>query len=364
MTVADSQARLVIDVDAVVANYSILRHQLGGAECAAVVKADCYGLGQSPIVDRLWQADCRHFFVARVEEGIALRGLLSEAAIYVFDGVPNGVEGDLVRHRLTPVLNSLSQVDRWRHHSLQGQRPLPAVLHADTGMLRLGLTPSEVKALDQDPDRLVGIDVELVMSHLATADEGPSPQSDRQLARFDGIRRRLPMGRASLANSAGVFRGPRFHFDVARPGYALYGGHPAPGDGPNPMQPVVRLEAPILQVRSADAAETVGYGATFTVAEPMTLATLGIGYADGFLRSGSNRGSVVIGGYPAPIVGRISMDLTTVDVSGVPEHLAVEGGWAEVIGSHRTIDMVADDAGTIGYEILTSLGSRYRRRYL
>ncbi len=357
-------ARLTVDVAAVVANHRVIADRLATATAAAVVKADAYGLGVEQISESLWHSGCRHFFVARLAEGIQLRSLLPEATIYVFDGVFPGSAPDYANDRLVPVINSLDQLERWRTEAIRRDRALPTVIHIDTGMLRLGLDHTEYATLVERPDLVNGLDIRLVASHLASADEAASEQPEQQLERFRGIRKGLPVGRASLANSAGVFRHADYHFDLVRPGYALYGGHPQPDRGANPMHPVVTVDAPVLQVRSGEAGETVGYGASHRLDRRRRLATIGIGYADGFLRSGSNRGRLHLGGTMVPIVGRISMDLTTVDVTEIPANAVEEGGWVEVIGPHRPIDEVAGDAGTIGYEVLTSLGRRYRRRYV
>ncbi len=361
---ASPSARLTVDVAAVVANHRIVADRLVTGTAAAVVKADAYGLGLEHLARPLWRSGCREFFVARLAEGVALRAWLPDATVHVFDGVTPGMAPDFVAHGLVPVVNSLAQLERWRHQAERVGRALPTVIHVDTGMARLGLDGREFATLVDRPDLLDGLDVTVVASHLASADESISDQPEIQLERFRRVRDVLPMGRASLANSSGVFRGPDFHFDLARPGYALYGGHPQPDSGPNPMRPVVTLEVPVLQVRHGSAGETVGYGASHRLDRTSRLATLGIGYADGFLRSGSGRGAVWIGEHSVPIVGRISMDLVTVDVTDLPRDHIREGEWVEVIGPHRTIDDVATDAGTIGYEVLTGLGRRYRRRYV
>lgn len=357
-------AMLTIDVGAIVANYRLIADRLGTASAAAVVKADAYGLGLEQVAEPLWRSGCREYFVARLSEGVALRELLPDATVHVFDGVTPGSADQFVQHRLVPVINSLPQLERWRAEAGRLATPLPTVIHVDTGMLRLGLDEDEYAALVDRPELLDGLTVTTVASHLASADEAASEQPEQQLERFRRVRRGLPMGRASLANSAGVFRHSDFHFDLARPGYALYGGHPQPDRGPNPMHPVVTLEAPVLQVRRGQPGETVGYGAGHRLDRPSVLATIGVGYADGFLRSGSGRGSMAVGEHRAPVVGRISMDLVTIDITELPADLVTEGTWVEVIGPQRTIDEVAADAGTIGYEILTSLGARYRRQYV
>src|SRR5690606_16063815 len=228
---------------------------------------------------------------------------------------------------------------------------------------RLGLDDDELATLAAAPARLDGVDLQLLMSHLACADQPDHPLNAEQLARFRAARGRLPAMPASLANSSGIFLGPEYRFDMARPGAALYGVNPQPGR-PNPMAPVVRLQARILQVRRIDSPRTVGYGATHRAARPSTIATIALGYADGYLRSLSNRGSCLIGEHRVPVVGRISMDLVTLDVTGVPDGLARPGAVVDVIAPDHPVDAVAEEAGTIGYEILTSLGRRYQRRYI
>lgn len=262
-----------------------------------------------------------------------------------------------------PVLNSLQQIERWAATSDSVGKRLEAVLHLDTGMSRLGLPADETAQLAEQLWRLDQIDVVHVMSHLASADVPASSGPERQLELFRALRATFGMGTASLANSAAIFLGPGYHFDMARPGIALYGGNPMP-DSPNPMHPVIALEAPILQLRNVEAGEAIGYGATHTMKGPGQVATIGVGYADGFLRSASNRGEVAIGGVAAPIIGRISMDLITIDVTHIqPDHLWV-GGAVELIGPNCLIDDVAARAGSIANELLTDLGRRYRVTHL
>ena len=357
-------AILTVDLGAIAANYRLLRKRAGKAECAGVVKADAYGLGAAAVAPALARAGCLSFFVAQLAEGAALRPFLPKAAsIYVLNGLTERDRGAFEAERLIPVLNDLGQIERWSAFCRARGKPLAAAVHVDTGMNRLGLPPGELDLLAQEPHRLAGVGVELVMSHLACADEPDHPLNRRQLIGLRSAIRRLPPARASLAASSGIFLARDFHFDLVRPGVALYGGNPLPG-APNPMAQPVQLQGRILQVRIVDRGETVGYGATHRFARPRRIATVGVGYADGFLRSLSNRGCAVLGGAPAPIVGRVSMDLITLDVSAAPETLARPGETVELIGPNRTIDDVAEEAGTIAYEILTSLGPRYARRYV
>lgn len=354
-------ALLTIDLDAIAANYRRLRAQLTTASCGAAIKADAYGLGAEHVGPALARAGCRDFFVAHLDEGVALRPYMPDAAIHVLNGVLPGEEAEFAEHDLIPVLNSLPQLDRWARWGRQ-HGALHAALHIDTGMSRLGIEEPDIDLLVQDPDRLTGIELSLVISHLACAEEPENPMNAAQRAAFQHARGRLPRVRASLANSSGIFLGPDYQFDLARPGAALYGVNPTPGR-PNPMLPVVRLEGRIIQVRDIDHPRTVGYGAAHSIRRRSKIATVAIGYADGYLRSLSGRGMCRLAGFEVPIVGRVSMDLITVDVTDVPADQAVEGAVVEAIGHEHTVDDVAETAGTNGYEILTSLGPRYRRRY-
>jgi len=357
-------ALLTIDLGALADNYRLLRGRLSGADCAAVVKADAYGLGAARVAAALWRAGCRQFFVAHLQEGVALRAALpADAEIFVLNGLMPGAEAACLTARLIPVLNSLAQVDGWTGLSRRQGRALPAVLQIDSGMARLGLAPVEVDLLANDPGRLDGIALRAVMSHLACADEPAHPANRAQLAMFEAQRRRLPPAPASFANSSGIFLGPDYHFDLARPGAALYGVAPVPG-APNPMRAVVRLDARVIQTRRIAAGDAVGYGHGFLATEPTRIATLAIGYADGWPRSIGRTGFAYVGGRALPIAGRVSMDSLTLDITTLPADMLKPGDFVELLGSHQSIDAVASAAGTIGYEILTSLGSRYRRRYL
>jgi alanine racemase len=353
---------LTVDLDAVADNYRRLAARAAPATTAAVVKADGYGLGMARVAPALAAAGCTDFFVAHLDEGIALRAHLPAATIYVLNGALAGAEPEFRRHRLRPVLNHLAALDGWAALG-RSSGALPAALHLDSGMARLGLDDDELAVLAGAPARLDGVDLALVMSHLACAEQPDHPLNAEQLARFRRARGRLPAAPASLANSSGIFLGADYRFDLVRPGAALYGVNPLPGQ-PNPMAPVVRLQARILQLRRIDSPRTVGYGATHRAARPSIIATIALGYADGYLRSLGNRGSCLIGEHRVPVVGRISMDLVTLDVTGVPAGLARPGAVVDVIAPEHPVDAVADEAGTIGYEILTSLGRRYQRRYL
>ncbi len=366
MSEAPPAGVLTIDLDAIVRNFRLLAERVLPVDCAAVVKADAYGLGMAEVAAALARAECRSFFVAQLGEGVGLRKILrrakSSATIYVLNGLMENERALYEAHDLVPCLNDLGQLESWATFCRARGQALACALQIDTGMNRLGFPPADLNRLAGEPKRLVGVDLCLVFSHLACSDEADHPMNRRQLGRFRAALDRLPHCRASLAASSGMFLGREFLFNTVRAGVALYGGNPTP-NAPNPMEQVVQLQGKILQVRDVDRGETVGYGATHRLTRPCRIATVGVGYADGFLRSLSNRGSAAIGGVTAPIVGRVSMDLLTLDVSAAAPELARPGAMVELIGPSRGIDDVAAEAGTIPYEILTALGPRYERRY-
>ncbi|WP_010507476.1 alanine racemase [Komagataeibacter europaeus] len=358
-------AMLKIDLDAIAANYRLLNARTGNSLCAAVVKADAYGLGAHRVAPVLEQAGANTFFVAHLEEGIRLRQHVAPTArIFVLHGPMPGTQAEFTRHDLLPVLNSMEQVAGWRAHAGQTGNPLPAALQVDTGMSRFGLSDGDVTALAASPDLLDGIDTQLVMSHLACADTPANPTNAMQRDRLRAMAARLPAAPLALSASSGIFLGPDYHFDLVRPGAALYGLAPN-DDAPNPLRPTVRLGARIVQRRTINAGDGVGYGLTWRATGPRRIATLGIGYADGFLRRGADGGGCAwLEDYRLPILGRISMDSTTIDVTDVPEGVLAQATHVDMIGPRRSVDDVARSAGTIGYEVLTALGSRFHRAYL
>jgi len=343
-------AILEIDLAGIVANWRLLAEKVAPAECAAVVKADAYGLGVAPVARALAAAGCRRFFVATLDEGIALRAVLpGRQEIAVLNGPLPGTAGEFAAHRLVPVLNDRGQIEEW------AERP-PGILHIDTGMARLGLTPGE---LEDRPERICW---HALISHLACADAPEHPLNSEQRQRFAAAHERLRGVPASLAASSGIFLGSGFHFNFVRPGAALYGVNPQPGN-PNPMRQVLRLKGRILQVRDVDRGQPVGYGATHAMPAPGRLATVAIGYADGWLRAFGNRGSGRLGGVRVPLVGRVSMDLIVFDISAADPALARPGAFIDLLDEEHGVDAAAADAGTIGYEVLTALGRRYHRLY-
>jgi len=353
---------LHIDLHAVAANYRTLAGQIGSARCGAVVKADAYGLGAVPVARALAEAGCRHFFVAHLCEGLEVRPALpDDASVFVMHGLNPGDEPACAAQAIVPVLNSLDQVDRWAAQARAQNRPLPAALQADTGMSRLGLSAEELDVLDKEPHRLGGLSVILVMSHLACADVPADFFTQTQLARFDAFAARFPGAARSIDNSGGTYVTRPDHGDIARPGMALYGGEVR--EGVPTLARVATLNARIIQLRTVEAGTGVGYGLTHRTAKTTRLATISAGYADGWPRSLSSRGAVFIGGVEAPILGRVSMDSTIVDVSDVPEDALYPGAPVELIGPNQSAERVAELAGTLSYEIFTRLGHRYTRVY-
>ncbi len=357
-------SHLTVDLGAVRRNYRRLVAELNGIACAGVVKANAYGLGADRVAPALWAEGCRIFFVATIEEAVHLRTVLPDATVACLNGLLTGTEEFFHHHRIVPVLNALDQIAHWRTHAGRIGAPLPAMLHVDTGMSRLGLDAGEFDRLVETPTLLDGVEWLYLMSHLACADDPDHPMNAEQLNRFRRVRQYLPHKMAaSLANSSGVFLGADYHFDLARPGIGVYGGRPAAGR-PNPLECPIRIEARILQVRDVARGDAVGYGAGWIAERTSRIATLAAGYADGYLRSLSSLGRVSLGGHLCPVVGRVSMDLVTVDVTDVPTALAHPGAVAELLGPDVLPDDMADAAGTIGYELLTSLGNRYLRHYV
>ncbi len=361
-------AILTIDLDALIANYRALSELASPAECAAVVKADAYGLGMAQAAPVLSRAGCKTFFVATLAEGTALRALLPEVAIYVFCGLLPGTAELFRAHALRPVLNSAEEIEEWAAFCAARGERLPCAVHIDSGMNRLGLSADEVDRMAHARDLWQRVALSLVMSHLACADVPGHPKSEAQRKTFDRLRAKLPAAPASLANSAGILLGHAYAYDLVRPGIALYGGKPVL-EGDNPFQPAVHLKGRILQVRNVAPGETIGYGATRMLKRPSRVAIVSVGYADGFFRSLSSKDDeeglmVYVGSHAAPILGRVSMDLITVDVTAVPEEISRRGAWVELIGPNVSAQTIARHAGTIDYEVLTNLGRRAFRRYI
>jgi alanine racemase len=363
---ASATGVLTVDLDAIVANWRKLEKTAVPAECAAVIKADAYGCGADPVARALAAAGCKTFFVATLDEARIARGALPSAAIYVLDGFLQNCGDIYAKLDAKPVIGDLNELAEWdvfcRRSGWQGG----AAIHIDTGMNRLGLTISEAQGI---VPRINAGDhgITLVMSHLACAEALHNPLNARQLANFREIASLFSGVPASLSNSSGIFLGPQFQFDLVRPGAGLYGINPTP-EADNPMQSVVDVKARILHIRNVEKGETVGYGATWTARRPTRLAIISAGYADGYFRAGGSsdgtRGAeVVVSGRRCPIAGRISMDLMGVDITDVEKNAARRGHMVTLIGEGITVDELAHHFGTIGYEVLTSLGRRYARIY-
>jgi alanine racemase len=357
---------LTVDLAALEANWRALMRRVTPAECAAVVKADGYGCGLEPVAARLSRAGCKTFFVADLDEARRARRLASESVIYVLNGLMPGTAPAFADIRARPVIGSLVELAEWDAFCSANQWRGGAALHVDTGMNRLGISTNEAAAL-APRIRAESHGITLLMSHLACAEMPEHPLNQRQIAAFREVRifyRGIP---SSLANSSGIFLGSPAHCDIVRPGVALYGVNPTPGRG-NPMRAVVELQARILQVRTVAHGETVGYDATWTAKRTTRLAVAAVGYADGYMRSASASDErpgtdAIVAGQRCPLAGRVSMDLIAVDITDLPDNAARRGDLVTLIGDGISVDDVASVAGTIGYEVLTSLGRRYHRAY-
>ena len=356
-------ALLTIDLDALCGKYRTLADVAPGATCAAVRQAT----GADEAARALAAAGCSTFFVATFEEALAVRTTAPSAMVYALDGLFPGACADYVAQKIRPVLSSIEDATDWAAYCVEQDKQYPAALHVDAGMNRLGLGHDEALSFRETTLKPADLAPALLMSHLACADTPDHPKNAEQLDRFRQVREAFPDCPASLANSGGIMLGPDFHFDIVRAGVALYGAEAVTGKPP--LSPVVQLHARISQLHEAEAGETVGYGASQALERRTRIATICAGYADGIFRrlgSGNPENSLIayIDGHPAPVLGRVSMDLVTLDVTNVPQDLVHRGGWAEIIGPHVNLDDLARKAGTIGYEVLTSLSRRAQRVYI
>jgi alanine racemase len=351
---------LTVDLAALQSNYKDLAKKAGTAACGAAIKGDAYGLGLAPVAKALWQVGCRDFFVARPQEGVELRQLLRRATIYVLDGLYHGQANTYLKHDLVPALVSGAEIKHWIAHG----KGRPCALHVDTGINRAGVPFAEATALA--PSIREKLNITLVMSHLACADAPAHKMNRQQLQRFKALLPHFPGVPASLANSSGMFLGRDYHFNLTRPGIALYGGNPCPATK-NSVRSTVTLQARVLQVKAIAKGETVGYSATWTARKATRIAVLALGYRDGWprkLSSGPKGGPshVWLKGHRCPVIGRVSMDMTVVELP--PSCRVKAGDFAEMLGPHIPVDQVAGWAGTISYEVLTHLGNRYTRNYV
>jgi alanine racemase len=358
---------LTVDLGAITANYRDLARRAAPARCAAVVKADAYGTGIEQTARALFAAGCDTFFVALLGEARALRTIVPAATIYVLNGLHPHTAAAFRQVGAVPVLGSFPEIEEWDGFAREAGVRLPAAVHVDTGMRRHGLPPADAAALAQGLTRLHFAPA-LVMSHMACADEPEHPFNAQQIADFRAVAAQFPGVPASLANSPALLALPGARFDLVRPGIALFGGR-ALLRGDNPMRPTVRLDLRIIQVREAKAGESVGYAATQTLARDSRIAVVAAGYADGIPRAAGSsdrlRGAeAVVHGKRCPILGRVSMDLISLDITELPRGAVKRGDFATVLGDGITVDDLAERAGTVGYEILTRLGRRYHRAYV
>jgi alanine racemase len=359
---APAAARLTIDLDTLAHNHALLRGEAAGAEVAPVLKSDAYGLGAGPVGRRLWAEGARSFFVARLSEGEALRAALTTdrpATVYVLDGMTEGAEDRLAAAELTPVLSSLSQIALAAARGARDGRPLPIALNIDTGMSRQGLTAEETRAVVQSLDRLRGVDVGLVMSHLGSASEPGNPRNARQLARFLEARALFPAARASLSASAGVFLGADYRFDLVRPGVSLFGG--GPRERPDPrLKAVATLTAPVLDIRNLRPGDVVGYGEGVRIEAPTRVAVVGAGYTDGVIRAARGGAHAWFAGAPRRIL-IVNMDILVIEIGDAAAEM---GDPVELLGHNAPLDDLATAGGTVAHEILVRLSRRAERVYV
>jgi alanine racemase len=357
---------LTVDLDAIIANWRKLEKTAVPAECAAVIKANAYGCGAEQVSQALASAGCKTFFVAGTDEAAVVRAAVPAATLYVLGGFFQNSGDAYAKLDCRPVIGDLNELAEWDVFCRRSGWSGGAAIHIDTGMNRLGLTINEAQGIIP---RINAGDhgITLVMSHLVSAEQLNSPMNAKQLTAFREIASLFAGVPVSLSNSSGIFLSPQFQFDLVRPGAALYGVNPTP-EADNPMQPVVDLKARIVQIRNIDRGETVGYGGTWTARRPTRLAIVAAGYADGYFRAASSndgtRGAdAIVAGKRCPIAGRISMDLTAVDVTELDKNAVRRGHMVTLIGEGITVDELAHHFGTIGYEVLTSLGRRFARIY-
>ena len=362
--------RLTINLSALAQNWEFLNKCSPNAETSAVVKANAYGLGIENATPTLFEAGCRTFFTAMVEEGVRVRKIFPDVRVFILNGIFEDTVETAVEHNLAPVLSTLKQIHMWT----QSAGGKPCAIHIDTGMNRLGLSMEDAEKLAEDSVKVSEAGAQVLMSHFACADEPSHPLNVLQVERFKDLASQFGNLDQSLANSAAVLSAPHTHYDLTRPGVALYGCE-AVNDTPNPMKPVVKAEARILQIRHAKKGEYVGYGAAHELMRDSKIAICSAGYADGYHRASSGCGVPLrdakatggtgqLGPHKVPLIGRVSMDLTEFDVTDVPEEELRQSHWIELFGPNILVDDAARAAGTIGYELLTGLGTRYHRNYV
>jgi len=355
---------LVIDLEAVVHNYRTLRSSLKkSAMSASVLKANAYGMGVKEVAPLLYQEGCRHFFMAHLSEAIELKNYVEQdSSIYVLTDLRQGDEEVFAHYNLIPVLNDLFQIRTWNAFSESKNACFKAALHFDTGMNRTSLSPEIVRNLGLLD--LSHIEIVCVMSHLASPYQASHPMNEIQRLAFDELRERFPFALGSLANSGGLFLGRAYHYDMVRLGIGLTGCRSSVPQGEYKLKPVLKAYAQILQINEVERGESIGYDATYITTRATRIAIIGVGYGDGYLRSLSNRGEVYFKGQRLPIIGRVSMDVITIDITDVPSHTIYPGEWVELFGDNLPADQVAEKAGTISNDLFTGLGSRFERFYV
>jgi alanine racemase len=347
-----------IDTQAIAENYKTLCSLAQNSSCAAVVKANAYGFGLQEVSSLLQQEGCQDFFVAHLEEAIFLKTTLKNANIYVLSGLLPETAEFFVNNSLIPVLNDFGMLEYWAYEAKLRGKKLPCVLHIDTGMHRNGFDRKDTEKLFSSLEMLTALEPKIFMSHLASSHDPKDPLNEQQRRLFESLQTQLPSMKASLADTGGIYLGSAFHYDMVRTGKGLFGLYPS-----DSLRPCLNLRARILQIRTALKGESVGYGATHLLTRESKLATLGIGFVDGYDRRLSNKGYVLIQGFKAPIVGRISMDYTVVDVTDIPESEYYAGSWVELVNDTLSLDMLAHEIGTISRELSTRLGNRITRLY-
>lgn len=350
-----NKSYLQIDLGAIASNYNALKQKVKPAECAVVVKANAYGLGHETIAKSLWDVGARSFFVATLEEGIALRSVLAKSKIFLLNGIMRGMESFLGEFSLIPVLASYDMVKYWSEYCQKLTQTLPCALQFNTGLYRLGLSSHDILRIFQDKDLMEFLNIVHVMSHLSASEDQENAHNEHQLESFTKLKAFFPHISASLGNSGGIFLKPSYYFDMVRPGISLY-GIGIPENQQHHFMKALTLCTPILQVVSLKKGEKVGYDCTYVMPEDGRIAIASIGYADGYPHSLSNCGQGIIEGFKAPIAGRISMDLLTLDVTHVPESLVYPGQFVTLIGGELTVESLAKSAGMIFHEVLTGLG--------
>ncbi len=359
----NSYSVLEINLKNLEENYKVLQKQANAhVNISGVIKANAYGLGTEAVATTLQKLNCPQFFVANLDEALSVREYDKQTPIAVFGGLAAKTEGEYLENDILPVLNSLEDIRNWQNFARLKNVQLPSILHFDTGMNRLGLSKNDILLL-KNKETLKNLDVQLVMTHFACADEKDHPLTAQQAADFKEIAQLYPNAKKSLSNSSGLFRNTDYHYDMARPGYALYGGNPTP-ETTNPMHNVVSLYSKILQIRDCKKDQSIGYGANHKFNQDTRTATIGLGYADGFTRNNGGVAKVYYNNIACPVIGRVSMDLITVDISHINHKDIHQGAVIEILGPNQSVDDFAAYTNTIGYEVLTSLGARYKRHYI